>query len=174
MTALLGGGGLLGAVLAARVLHRGSQRILALAFAGSAIGLALAGAAPVLALALGGMAIAGAGRGLGDVAATTLIQERARDEVRSRVFAAQDGAAHSCVQRLRVLGRAPRAARERARRLRRGGGVRRRRGGDRAQRAWLTGRPVARKAAANHTGGDDRCSRAWRPSRAATPRSSAR
>ena len=94
MTALLGGGGLLGAVLAARVLHRGSQRILALAFAGSAIGLALAGAAPVLALALGGMAIAGAGRGLGDVAATTLIQERARDEVRSRVFAAQDGAAH--------------------------------------------------------------------------------
>jgi hypothetical protein len=40
------------------------------------------------------MAVAGAGRGLGDVAATTLIQERTADEVRSRVFAAEDGAAH--------------------------------------------------------------------------------
>ena len=38
--------------------------------------------------------VTGAGRGLGDVAATTLIQERASDQVRSRVFAAQDGAAH--------------------------------------------------------------------------------
>jgi hypothetical protein len=64
------------------------------AFAASAAGLALAGASPVIAGALGGMAVAGAGRGLGDVAATTLIQERTADEVRSRVFAAQDGAAH--------------------------------------------------------------------------------
>jgi len=59
------------------------------------VGLALAGSAPVLALGLVGMAVAGAGRGLGDVAATTLIQARAPDEVRSRVFAAQDGAAHA-------------------------------------------------------------------------------
>ena len=95
MTALLGGGGLLGAALAGRVLHDGSQRVLAGAFAASALGLAVAGAAPVLAVALGGMALAGAGRGLGDVAATTLIQERADDEVRSRVFAAQEGVAHA-------------------------------------------------------------------------------
>ena len=68
--------------------------MLAGAFAASAAGLALAGAAPVLALALVGMAVAGAGRGLGDVAEVTLVQGRAADEVRSRVFAAQDGAAH--------------------------------------------------------------------------------
>jgi MFS family permease len=95
MTALLGGGGLLGAALAARVLRSGSQRVLVWSFAAGAAGLGLAGAAPVLAVGLGGMALAGAGRGLGDVAATTLIQERASDEVRSRVFAAQDGAAHA-------------------------------------------------------------------------------
>jgi MFS family permease len=40
------------------------------------------------------MALAGTGRGLGDVAATTLVQERTANEIRSRVFAAQDGAAH--------------------------------------------------------------------------------
>ena len=40
------------------------------------------------------MALAGAGRGLGNVAALTLIQARAADEVRSRVFAAEDGLAH--------------------------------------------------------------------------------
>lgn len=64
-------------------------------FAAGAAGLALAGVAPLLAIALAGMAIAGAGRGLGDVAAVTLIQARAADEVRSRAFAAQDGAAHA-------------------------------------------------------------------------------
>jgi MFS family permease len=94
MTALLGGGGLLGAVLAARVLRAGSSRVLVWSFAAGAAGLALAGAAPVLAIGLGGMALAGAGRGLGDVAATTLIQEQTSDAVRSRVFAAQEGAAH--------------------------------------------------------------------------------
>ena len=61
----------------------------------SAAGLGLAGAAPILAVGLAGMALAGAGRGLGDVAAITLIQARAPNEVRSRVFAAQDGAAHA-------------------------------------------------------------------------------
>ena len=40
------------------------------------------------------MALAGSGRGLGDVAQVTLIQARAADEVRSRVFAAQDGLSH--------------------------------------------------------------------------------
>ncbi len=94
MTGLLGGGGVLGAALAARVLRFPAARVLAGAFAASAAGLALAGAAPVLALALVGMAVAGAGRGLGDVAEVTLVQRRAADEVRSRVFAAQDGAAH--------------------------------------------------------------------------------
>jgi MFS family permease len=95
MTALLGGGGLLGAVLAGRVIRDEPARVLVAAFAASAAGLALAGAAPVLAIGLAGMALAGAGRGLGDVAAVTLIQARAADEVRSRVFAAQDGAAHA-------------------------------------------------------------------------------
>lgn len=94
MTALLGGGGLLGAALAGRVLRAGPSRVLAWSFMAGAAGLALAGAAPVLAAGLGGMALAGAGRGLGDVAETTLIQERTSDAVRSRVFAAQEGAAH--------------------------------------------------------------------------------
>ena len=95
MTGLLGGGGLLGAALAGRTLRAGPTRVLVAAFAAGAVGLALAGAAPVLAIGLVGMALAGAGRGLGDVAAVTLIQARAADEVRSRVFAAQDGAAHA-------------------------------------------------------------------------------
>jgi hypothetical protein len=41
------------------------------------------------------MAVAGVGRGLADVATVTLIQARVHDAVRSRVFAAQDGAAHA-------------------------------------------------------------------------------
>jgi len=94
MTGLLGGGGLIGAALAARALRASASRVLMVAFAASAVGLALAGAAPVLAIGLVGMAVAGGGRGLGDVAAVTLLQARAADVVRSRVFAAQDGAAH--------------------------------------------------------------------------------
>jgi MFS family permease len=94
MTALLGGGGLVGAALAGRALRAGPVSVLALAFAVAAAGLVLAGAAPVLVLALVGMAVAGSGRGLGDVAQVTLIQARAADEVRSRVFAAQDGISH--------------------------------------------------------------------------------
>jgi MFS family permease len=94
MTALLGGGGVLGAALAGRVLAAGPSRALVGGFAAGAGGLALAGVAPVLAVALVGMGIAGAGRGIGDVAATTLLQAQAEDAVRSRVFAAQEGAAH--------------------------------------------------------------------------------
>jgi MFS family permease len=94
MTALLGGGGLLGAALAGRALRAEPARVLVVAFAAGAAGLALAGATPILVVTLIGMAVAGAGRGLGDVAEVTLIQARAADEVRSRVFAAQDGAAH--------------------------------------------------------------------------------
>jgi MFS family permease len=94
MTALLGAGGLLGAALAGRVLAAGPARVLVAAFAAEAVGLGLAGAAPVIALALGAMAVAGAGGGLGDVAGTTFMQAESDDEVRSRVFAAQDGAAH--------------------------------------------------------------------------------
>ena len=94
MTALLGGGGLLGAAVAGRVLRAGSARVLVWSFAAGAAGLGLAGAAPVLTIGLAGMALAGAGRGLGDVAATTLIQEQTADAVRSRVFAAQEGATH--------------------------------------------------------------------------------
>jgi len=94
MTALLGGGGLLGAALAGAVVRGRPATLLAAAFFAGAVGLALAGAAPIVAVALAGMALAGGGRGLADVAAITLIQERAPDEVRSRVFAAQEGAAH--------------------------------------------------------------------------------
>jgi MFS family permease len=94
MTALVGGGGVLGAALAGRALRTGPERVLVVAFAVQAGGLALAGVAPVIAVALGGLAIAGAVGGIGDVATTTLMQSRSRDEVRSRVFAAQDGAAH--------------------------------------------------------------------------------
>jgi MFS family permease len=95
MTALLGGGGVLGAALAGRILRAGPARVLVAAFMAGAAGLALAGAAPVIAIGFAGMAIAGAGRGLGGVAAMTLIQARAPDEVRSRVFAGQDMAAHA-------------------------------------------------------------------------------
>ena len=95
MEALLGGGGLVGAALAARVVAPGAARALALSFAAGGVGFAVAGAAPVLALALAGMAVAGVGRGLADVATVTLIQARAHDAVRSRVFAAQDAAAHA-------------------------------------------------------------------------------
>jgi len=94
MTALLGGGGLLGAALAGFVVQRRPGAVLAAAFLASAAGLALAGLAPVLFIALVGMTLAGSGRGLGDVAVVTLIQSRAPDEVRSRVFAAQEGASH--------------------------------------------------------------------------------
>jgi MFS family permease len=94
MTALLGGGGLVGAAVAGRVLSRGATRVLVGAFAAGAVGFAVAGAAPVLWVALAGMAVAGAGGGLSEVAATTLLQRYADDEVRSRVFAAQDAAAH--------------------------------------------------------------------------------
>jgi len=94
MTALLGGGGLIGAALAARLLRLGPQRVLVWSFGAGAAGLALAGAVPAVVPALAGMAIAGAGRGLADVAETTVIQERADDRIRSRVFAAQEGAAH--------------------------------------------------------------------------------
>jgi hypothetical protein len=66
----------------------------ALTFAASGAGLALACAAPVLLVALAGMALAGGGLGLGEVAGTTLIQARTEDAVRSRVFAAEEGAAH--------------------------------------------------------------------------------
>jgi MFS family permease len=94
MTALIGGGGVLGAALAGRVLAAGPRRVLVGAYAAGVLGLSLAGAAPVLAVALCGLALAGAGGGVGGVADTTLLQARADDEVRSRVFAAQDGAAH--------------------------------------------------------------------------------
>jgi predicted MFS family arabinose efflux permease len=94
MTALLGGGGILGAALAGRALRAEAARILALAFVVGAAGLAVAGVAPALWVALAGLAVAGAGRGLGDVATVTLVQARSDDAVRSRVFAAQDGAAH--------------------------------------------------------------------------------
>ena len=95
MTALLGGGGLLGAALAGRVLRAAPARVLVAAYAACGAGLALAGAAPVLVIAFAGVAVAGAGRGLGDVATVTMIQARAPNEVRGRVFAAQDGAAHA-------------------------------------------------------------------------------
>ena len=62
---------------------------------------AYAGLAPVITVALVGMAIAGSGRGLGDVADTTLVQARTEDAVRSRVFAAQDRAAESVTDRRR-------------------------------------------------------------------------
>ena len=95
MEALLGGGGLVGAALAARLLTTGRARaIVTFSFAISGAGLALAAGAPVLIVALAGMAVAGAGRGLGDVADTTLVQARTADAVRSRVFAAQEGASH--------------------------------------------------------------------------------
>lgn len=95
MEALLGGGGLVGAALAARLLTTPrAPTIVTACFAVSGAGLALAAGASLLVVALAGMALAGAGRGLGEVADTTLVQGRTEDAVRSRVFAAEDASAH--------------------------------------------------------------------------------
>jgi MFS family permease len=105
LEALLGGGGLVGATIAARILSPARAPLIVTAtFAVSGAGLLLAGLAPVLAVALAGMAVAGAGRGLGDVADTTLVQARAADSVRTRVFAAQDGAAHAAYSAAMLAG----------------------------------------------------------------------
>ena len=80
LEALLGGGGLLGAAIAARMLNVSrAPLIITVMYAVSGAGLLLAGLAPVLAVALAGMAIAGTGRGLGDVADRTLVQARTDD-----------------------------------------------------------------------------------------------
>ncbi|HEY2776397.1 MAG TPA: hypothetical protein VGI77_00705 [Gaiellaceae bacterium] len=131
MTALLGGGGLLGAAAAGLVVQRRPRTVLAGAFLAGAIGLALATAASGIAVALAGMAIAGGGRGLADVAAVTLIQRHAPDAVRSRVFAAQEGAAHIAFSVSAFNRRAPRVRRGLPLRVRCSGGcisVRRRSG----------------------------------------------
>src|SRR5205823_1129734 len=64
MTALLGGGGVVGAALAGRAVRRDSVVVLVAGLVASAAGLALAGAAPLFAISLAGMAVAGTGRGL--------------------------------------------------------------------------------------------------------------
>ena len=105
LEALLGGGGLIGAAIAARMLSTGrAPLIVTITFAVSGLGLLLAGLAPVLAVALAGMAIAGTGHGLGDVANRTLVQARTDDARSSRVFAAQDGAAHAAYSAATVVG----------------------------------------------------------------------
>ncbi len=105
LEALLGGGGLVGAAIAARMLNVArAPLIITVMDAVSGLGLLLAGLAPMLAVALAGMAIAGAGRGLGDVADTTLIQARTDDSRRTRVFAAQDGAAHAAYSAAMLAG----------------------------------------------------------------------
>jgi MFS family permease len=105
LEALLGGGGLVGAAIAARMLNVArAPLIITVMYAVSGLGLLLAGLAPMLAVALAGMAIAGAGRGLGDVADTTLIQARTDDSRRTRVFAAQDGAAHAAYSAAMLAG----------------------------------------------------------------------
>ena len=105
LEALLGGGGLLGAAIAARMLNVSrAPLIITVMYAVSGAGLVLAGLAPGLAVALAGMAIAGTGRGLGDVADTTLVQARTDDARRSRVFAAQEGAAHAAYSAAMLVG----------------------------------------------------------------------
>ena len=105
MEALLGGGGLVGAALAARLLTPSrAPAVVAVSFLVSGLGLAAAGVAPELVIALAAFAVAGAGRGLGEVAETTLVQARTHDAVRSRVFAAQDGAAHVAFSAAMVAG----------------------------------------------------------------------
>ena len=105
LEALLGGGGVLGAAIAARMLSVSrAPLVVTVTFAVSGLGLLLAGLAPVLAVALAGMAIAGTGRGLGDVADTTLVQARTDDARRSRVFAAQEGAAHAAYSAAMLVG----------------------------------------------------------------------
>jgi MFS family permease len=105
LEALLGGGGLLGAAIAARMLSASrAPLVITATFAVSGAGLLLAGVAPVFAVALAGMAVAGTGRGLGDVADTTLVQARTDDARRSRVFAAQEGAAHAAYSAAMLAG----------------------------------------------------------------------
>ena len=95
LQALLGGGGLLGAAIAARMPSAScAPLIVTVTFAVGPRPPARRACART-AVALAGMAIAGAGRGVGDAADMTLVQARAQRPRSSRVFAAQDGAAHA-------------------------------------------------------------------------------
>ena len=158
MTGLLGGGGVLGAALAARVLHLPAARVLAGAFAASAAGLAAGrGGAGARARARRGWRSPAPAAGLGDVAEVTLVQTaRRRRGSEPRLRRAGRRRAHR-VLRLGVHGRPARRGDERAWRVRCRGDLRRR-----GVAARLVGPRLSEAARSPGAGGDDERSGAER------------
>ena len=92
MDAVWGAGGLLGALLASRVVARAESAAMVGGTAVIALGFAAVGAAPWFALVLGGVMLASASDAIGDVAAQGIVQRQTPDAVRGRVLAALSGA----------------------------------------------------------------------------------
>src|SRR5215211_5162607 len=161
MTALVGGGGVLGAILAARVLRAGPERVLVAAFAAQAGGLLIAGGAPVIAVAVGGLALARRRRRHGrrcddDADAEPLARRGPQPRLR--------GAGRRCTRRLHrgsSRRRPDRRARERARRVRVRGGLRGRRCPDR-RAAFHSGKGCGTPLGGDDLGGrPDHAGEAW-------------
>ncbi len=88
-----GAGGLVGSLLAARVIRKlGSLRSLVWGAFAAAIAIAFVGTAGALAVAVAWMAIAGATNSVSSVSEETIVQQATPDKVRSRVLAAQEAA----------------------------------------------------------------------------------
>jgi len=92
MDAFWGGGGLLGGLLASRVVARAESLALIGGTALIALGFAAVGVASWFPLVLGGMVLASASDAIGDVAAQGIVQRQTPDAVRGRVLAALNGA----------------------------------------------------------------------------------
>lgn len=92
MDAFWGGGALLGALLASRVVARSESLALVAGTAAVAVGFGLVSVAPWFALVLAGTLLASTSDAIGDVAAQGIIQRHTPDAVRGRVLAAVSGA----------------------------------------------------------------------------------
>jgi MFS family permease len=92
MDAFWGGGALLGALLASRVVARAESLAMVGGTAAIALAFAAVSAAPWFALVLVGTLLASASDAVGDVAAQGIVQRQTPDAVRGRVLAALSGA----------------------------------------------------------------------------------
>lgn len=92
MDAFWGGGALLGALLASRIVTRAESLALVAGTAAVAVGFGLVSVAPWFVLVLAGTLLASTSDAIGDVAAQGIIQRHTPDAVRGRVLAAVSGA----------------------------------------------------------------------------------
>jgi len=92
MDAFWGGGALLGALLASRIVAQAESLAMVGGTAVIALGFAAVSAAPWFALVLGGILLASASDAIGDVAAQGIVQRQTPDASRGRVLAALSGA----------------------------------------------------------------------------------